>query len=882
MSLPSTRRRRISGAAAVLAALIAWNCAPPDRTPGIDGDIFALDGVARPESDPEVLIGTLLDRSVDASSLHPITVDYPLEGSVFPPEIVAPTILWHDFDEVTGPWLIDIAFESVPFHIRVLTAGERDEPEIDSRVVSETNAYEETAYQASARAWTPRADLWRTVKELSSNGDASVSVFGIAGGEGDWGGSRIVSKGSVTIRTSLDPVGATVFYRDVPVIPTETTEGVIQPLAESMFPLIEWRLRDLSEPSGTVVLSHLPTCANCHTFSADGKTLGMDMDGPGGDKGAYVLADVSPHMVLDDEDVFTWNDYPGKTKELNTFGLFSQVSPNGRFVATMVNEKIFITNYLDVWFPQAFYPTAGIVVVYDRQTGRIESLPGADDPAYVQANPTWSPDQKTILFARAKARSAVPDGPRPAYANDPNEPRIQYDLYRVPFRNGKGGTPEPVPGASNNGMSNSFPRFSPDGEWIVFVQARNGMLLRPDGKLHIIPAEGGEPRLMNCNTNRMNSYHSWSPNSRWLAFSSKVNRPFTQLFLTHIDENGIDTPPILVPNSTAANRAVNLPELVNLEPGELQEISTPAIDYRRHLEAARALSKAGDVEASLVEFAKSLELKSDYWETHLLLADLLLRQGQPAAAIEHYELALELNPRHFATNANLGVALRRMGRYDESRHHLEAALRSDPNSSRLHGSLGMTLYQAGEFDEAGRQYQEALRLDPGLALNHYRFGLLLLRMGQVDKAVDHLTRSVEIRPEDYQAHHYLGLARVRQQHYAEAVKQYETAIGINADFEPPYIGLARLRATADDPGIRDGRKAVELAKAALARSDSPRVSYLHTLAMAYAADGQFDKATVTAGQALELARRHDDRRLEAQIESHLELFRQRRAVHLAD
>jgi Flp pilus assembly protein TadD len=57
----------------------------------------------------------------------------------------------------------------------------------------------------------------------------------------------------------------------------------------------------------------------------------------------------------------------------------------------------------------------------------------------------------------------------------------------------------------------------------------------------------------------------------------------------------------------------------------LEEISTPAVDYRRHLEAARALAKEGDVEAALAEFDESLELKSDYWETHLLLADALTK-----------------------------------------------------------------------------------------------------------------------------------------------------------------------------------------------------------------------------------------------------------------
>ena len=41
---------------------------------------------------------------------------------------------------------------------------------------------------------------------------------------------------------------------------------------------------------------------------------------------------------------------------------------------------------------------------------------------------------------------------------------------------------------------------------------------------------------MNCNTPLMNSWHSFSPNGRWLVFSSKSRSPYTQMFLTHIDE----------------------------------------------------------------------------------------------------------------------------------------------------------------------------------------------------------------------------------------------------------------------------------------------------------------------------------------------------------
>ena len=71
----------------------------------------------------------------------------------------------------------------------------------------------------------------------------------------------------------------------------------------------------------------------------------------------------------------------------------------------------------------------------------------------------------------------------------------------------------------------------------------------------------------------MNSWHSFSPNGRWLVFSSKSRSPYTQMFLTHIDAEGRDSPAILIENSTAANRAVNIPEFVNIAPNGIERIA---------------------------------------------------------------------------------------------------------------------------------------------------------------------------------------------------------------------------------------------------------------------------------------------------------------------
>ena len=111
-----------------------------------------------------------------------------------------------------------------------------------------------------------------------------------------------------------------------------------------------------------------------------------------------------------------------------------------------------------------------------------------------------------------------------------------------------GGKPLPLKGASNNGKSNFFPRFSPDGKWIVFTQTKTGLVNQPGSELFIIPAEGGTAKKLHCNTSCndtfYNSWHSWSPNGRWLVFTSKTFSPFTELFITHISEVGESSPPV--------------------------------------------------------------------------------------------------------------------------------------------------------------------------------------------------------------------------------------------------------------------------------------------------------------------------------------------------
>ena len=566
-------------------------------------------------------------------------------------------------------------------------------------------------------------------------------------------------------------------------------------------------------------------------------------------------------MSIRNQDVISWTALRDGPAAKTRIGFMSQVSPDGHYVVTTVSgagkeipNNYYVANFKDYRFLQVFYPTRGILAWYDRATGQRHNLPGADDPGYVQTGGFWSPDGKYLVFARAAAEDPYPEGWRmPDRANSPDETQIQYDLYRIPFNNGEGGQPQPIAGASGNGMSNNFPKVSPDGKWIVFVKCRNGQLMRPDSQLYIVPATGGEARRMRCNTPLMNSWHSFSPNGRWLVFSSKSRSPYTQMYLTHLDEAGNDSPAILIENATAANRAVNIPEFLNIPPDGLAKIDVPAAEFYRVFDQAVDLAAKGQYEAAIATWKQALDLDPGDAKAQYNLGTSLLRKGRLDEAIAHLQKAVEVNPEFGDAQNHLGGAFLQQGKVDDAIAHFQDAVDVDPSSGDAQNNLGGALLEKGSADEAIPHFQRAAELNPRSADTQGNLGIAFLQKAKVDEALPHLQKAVALDPRQVRNQYYLGDAFYLQGKAPEALAHWREGLRLDANYLPLLSQMAWLLATSPQGSVRNGNEAVELARRAVQLSEGQDPVVLDTLGAAYAEAGRFADALDTARRALDLA-----------------------------
>ncbi|MFZ1009744.1 MAG: tetratricopeptide repeat protein, partial [Candidatus Sulfotelmatobacter sp.] len=169
---------------------------------------------------------------------------------------------------------------------------------------------------------------------------------------------------------------------------------------------------------------------------------------------------------------------------------------------------------------------------------------------------------------------------------------------------------------------------------------------------------------------------------------------------------------IYIDNPAAANRAINLPEFVNIAPNGLQNIDVPASEFYRVVDLALDEQKKGDNAAALAQWKKALEMEPDDARANNGMGIALSVAGNSAEAIDYFRKATQLNGDFFEAFYNLGLELVKKNRVNQAIDAWLNTVRIRPQFAGGHENLGYAFYLQGDFKAAISHLRSALAVEP--------------------------------------------------------------------------------------------------------------------------------------------------------------------------
>jgi protein O-mannosyl-transferase len=260
------------------------------------------------------------------------------------------------------------------------------------------------------------------------------------------------------------------------------------------------------------------------------------------------------------------------------------------------------------------------------------------------------------------------------------------------------------------------------------------------------------------------------------------------------------------------------------------------------------------------------------WMAYNNLGIVLFEKGQLDEAIAHYRTTLRMQPNFWDADYNLGSALLRRGEVDEAIFYCDKAVAMAPNDPDAQVALANALLQKRRIDDAIVHYQKAVAIRPDYFLARYGLGHALLEKGEFDAAIEHCRGALLVRPNDPDCNIVLAVALDEKGQTAEAIQHYEKALETFPQSVSALNNLAWSLATSSNPSLRNGARAVQLARQADQLSGSTNALVLRTLAAAYAETGQFEKAIESGRAAMQVAQMQGDGSLATALEQELALY----------
>jgi tetratricopeptide (TPR) repeat protein len=333
---------------------------------------------------------------------------------------------------------------------------------------------------------------------------------------------------------------------------------------------------------------------------------------------------------------------------------------------------------------------------------------------------------------------------------------------------------------------------------------------------------------------------------------------------------------------------VNLtPPAGTVDPSSEEAYRNRLVRARLHLAIASLRLERGNIAGARNQIEAALALVPEMRQATLMLGYVLEKNGDIAAALERYSAVLEIDPddsyalrarssarmdlhldreaiedlerlcdlglERDGTRIRLAVSYLRLGEIDQARENYRKALdlNLEPSdAAQVHHHLGIIESRSGSPDRAAEEYRTALALDPNLVLARLDLGVALGQLGRWEEAAQMYRQVVEAEPDNVRARLGEAEALASLDRWREACQRLEEGWQAIPESVELLHALARLLASADDAEVRDGERAMDLARRTLRAGTTP--SRLETLAMASAEAGLLDEAVTIQRRAIQM------------------------------
>lgn len=311
-------------------------------------------------------------------------------------------------------------------------------------------------------------------------------------------------------------------------------------------------------------------CVNCHSFNhQNADNFMFHMRGSMG--GTYFSTEDGLQRVN------------LKTSEMENGATYPRWHPSGNFIAFSANKVVQQFHSMESKKIEVS-DLASSLVLYNIQKNEMSEVIPEAKAQFMDTYPEWSPDGRFLYFCRT-----AQIGETYHYQD------IRYDLYRIAFdpESLRFGEAELIFDAGSLGKSVSFPRISPDGKHLVFTLHNYGCfpIWHKEADLVSLNLNDFSISEMNANSDFTESYHSWSPNGRWLVFSSKRGDGLSaRPYISYVDEAGNTHKPFVLPQKdpkfySRFLKTFNIPEFaesaVSFNPGAIRVAAKqPAVQVR--------------------------------------------------------------------------------------------------------------------------------------------------------------------------------------------------------------------------------------------------------------------------------------------------------------